>query len=167
MPRSRKRAGQLRALLVIVVTAGLSSGCSSLSRAGLSIPLIATEFIGALNERSVDEQALWDKLADEFEHRVSQASLRTREDLKEFFERWDELFVGWRYVEIRKVVEGNLVAWEGRAEAVHSQTGRPLVLPLVMLIEIDELGKVKSIHVYFDTGLIQRQLVGEPSSAAG
>ena len=153
------------AALVIVVTSALSSGCSSVATEspGLPIAMITTEFIGALNARAFDEEALWDKLADEFEHRVSQASLRTRKDLHDFFRKWDDLFVGWKYVETRRVVEGNSVAWEGRAEAIHAETGRQLILPIVMIIEIDELGKVKSVHVYLDTGLIQRQIVGEPA----
>lgn len=157
------------AVLAVVVISALSSGCSSVPTEvpGLPIAMITTEFIGALNARAVDEEALWDKLADEFEHRVSQASLRTRKDLHDFFRKWDELFVGWKYVEIRTVVEGNVVAWEGRAEATHAETGRQLNLPLVMFIEIDEFGKVKSVHVYLDTGLIQRQIIGEPPSDPG
>ncbi|MCZ6792104.1 MAG: nuclear transport factor 2 family protein [Planctomycetota bacterium] len=157
-----------RSLLLAVLAGSPLSLLSSLSGCAVASPMprvdagrLATDYVRALNRigtagpRGDDFLELW---ADDFEHTVSQATIRRKEDLVTFLEGWSELFTGWEYVEKRRVVDGRTVAWEGEARGVHRTSGRLLTLPLAMILEFDPDGKTRRVHVYFDTGVIARQL---------
>ncbi len=105
--------------------------------------------------------AFLEKWADDLDHTVALATMRTKEELRGFLRRWSDMFSTWRHVEVRRLVHGNLVAWEGFATGTHRTTGKPLKIPMVMIMEFDEYGKVKMSHVYFDSAVLQQQLLAE------
>lgn len=109
-----------------------------------------------------DLDAFLEKWADDLDHTVSLATARTKEELREFLREWSDMFTRWRHVEVRRVIQGNLVAWEGIAKGNHRTTGKPIEIPMAMILEFDGDGKIRMSHVYFDTGVLQQQLLAEP-----
>ena len=153
------RAGRVN--LIATAALFLFAGCMSQGR---DAGRLATEYIRALNSREAqgDLEAFMEKWADNLEHTVALATMRTKDELREFFKEWTDMFTKWKHVEVRRVIQGNVVAWEGVAQGIHRTTGNPLHLPMVMIMEFDQKGKLKMSHVYFDTGVLQQQLVGSP-----
>ncbi len=125
---------------------------------------LATEYIHELNRSAArgDFDAFLELWADDLEHTVARATVRTKDELGEFFREWTDMFAKWEHVEERRVVQGNRVAWEGTAQGTHRSTGKRLSLPVVMFMEFDPAGKMKTARVYFDTGVLQQQLVTSP-----
>ncbi len=124
---------------------------------------LASEYIDSLDTRALkgNLDAFLEKWADKLDHTVALATMRTKEELRDFLRQWSDMFSKWRHVEVRRLVHGNLVAWEGFATGTHRTTGKPLKIPMVMIIEFDEYGKVKMSHVYFDSGVLQQQLLAD------
>jgi ketosteroid isomerase-like protein len=110
-----------------------------------------------------DVSVFLDTWADDLEYTVSQANVRTKEDLKEFIDGWNDLFQEWEYVEVRRITAGHLAAWEGVARGIHKSSGKPLELPMAMIIEFDPVGKIRMVHVYVDTAIMIQQLGENPS----
>ena len=124
---------------------------------------LASEYIDSLDTRALkgNLDSFLEKWADELDHTVALATMRTKEELRGFLRLWSEQFSRWRHVEVRRLVQGNLVAWEGIATGTHRTTGKPLEIPMVMIMEFDEYGKVKMSHVYFDSDVLRQQLLAK------
>lgn len=60
-----------------------------------------------------------------------------------------------KFVEKRRIIQGNVVAWEGTWEAATTRREQEAKLPLVMVIEFNEEGKVKSLYSYYDSAHFQ------------
>jgi hypothetical protein len=56
-----------------------------------------------------------------------------------------------RFVEKRRLVQGAAAAWEGTWEGNNTLSGQPATLLLVMVIEFDQEGKVRSLYSYYDS----------------
>lgn len=148
----------LAALLAMALLA--CSGCAGMVR--MDYGHFTTRYIESLNNIGASRrnwESEFQKWADEFEHTINLATIRNKDELREFFEGWAELFSTWEHVETRRLVHDNLVAWEGIARGIHRSTGRPLSVPMAMIIEFDEEGRASMVHVYFDTGVLQEQLL--------
>lgn len=124
---------------------------------------LASEYLDSLDTRALrgNIDSFLAKWSDEFEHTMALATMRNKEELREFLIRWSEMFTRWRHIETRRLVHGNVVAWEGVATGVHRTTGKSLELPMVIMLEFDQHGKVKMSHVYFDSAVLQQQLQAE------
>ncbi len=146
--------------LIAITVMSLFTGCTS-QKPRKDIGRLATEYIRALDTRAGrgDLDRFLAKWADDPELTVSHATMRTKGEIGEFFQRWAEMFTQWKHVEVRRLVQGNTVAWEGIARGIHRSTGKLLSLPMVIIMEFDQEGKVMSAHVYFDTGVLQEQLL--------
>lgn len=59
---------------------------------------------------------------------------------------WDKK----RYVETRRIVYGDSIAWEGVWEASDESSGTRVKRPLVLLIDFNQEGKIKRLSSYYD-----------------
>lgn len=68
---------------------------------------------------------------------------------------WDKK----RYVETRRLVYGDSIAWEGVWEATDQESGTQVKRPVVLLIDFDQEGKIKRLSSYYDLkpGSAQKQ----------
>lgn len=55
-----------------------------------------------------------------------------------------------KYVETRRIVYGDTIAWEGTWEAVDQASGKEVKRPLVLLIDFNRNGKIKRLSSYYD-----------------
>jgi len=148
---------QYEGFLLGSVLLSLQTGCTNPTNH------LITEYVTALNSTSAgDIEAFLAKWADDLEHTVSQATLRSKQDLREFFKSWTQIFAEWKYKEVRRIVGQDIAAWEGVAQGIHKATGKTVEFPLVIILEFDSRGKAKMAHIYFDTGVIQHQLAEYP-----
>ena len=157
------------AILATTFSCMLLVGCASNTikkLAPLDVQQLTTSYIDALNTGALsdDQDIFLDKWADVFEHTVSLATMRSREELRQFFVEWFDLFNNWTVREQRSIIQGNFVALEGVGQGLHRATGKPLQLPMVMIMQFNSSGKITMAHVYFDTRVILQQL-GQPATA--
>jgi hypothetical protein len=68
-------------------------------------------------------------------------------------------------VEKRRIIQGNVVAWEGTWEAATTCPKQEAKLPLVMVIDFNPEGKVKSLSSYYDSAHFQCSLSGRSGLA--
>lgn len=59
---------------------------------------------------------------------------------------WDRT----RFVESRRIVYGDTVAWEGTWEATNQNSGKEVKRPTVMMIDFNQDGKIKRLSSYYD-----------------
>lgn len=85
---------------------------------------------------------------------VSQGKAGVRVFVARALTDWEEL----RYVEKRRLIQGNFIAWEGTFEGVYKRSGKEVKVPMVIVIEFNLAGKIKSNHTYYDTRGFERQL---------
>jgi hypothetical protein len=60
-----------------------------------------------------------------------------------------------RFVEKRRLIQGNAAAWEGTWEAATTPHEQAAKLPLAMVIQFDQDGKVRSLYSYYDSAHFQ------------
>jgi ketosteroid isomerase-like protein len=60
-----------------------------------------------------------------------------------------------RFVEKRRIIQGNAAAWEGTWEAATTPAEQAAKLPLAMVIEFDQEEKVRSLYSYYDSAHFQ------------
>jgi SnoaL-like domain len=60
-----------------------------------------------------------------------------------------------RFIEKRRLIQGNAAAWEGTWEGGNTPSGEPATLPLAMVIQFDQDGKVRSLCSYYDSAHFQ------------
>ena len=104
------------------------------------------EWINAFNSGSVDR---WmDLLAEDAEWVNPDSVLRGKAAIWSNAEKkeWDRR----KYVEDRRIVYGDTVAWEGSFEATDEDSGKPVKHPLVMMIDFNQQGKIKRLSSYYD-----------------
>jgi ketosteroid isomerase-like protein len=78
--------------------------------------------------------------------------------LANFFAGFNNLFADWTHIEKRRLIQGNRAVWEGAAEGHDKQTGKPVRLPIVFVLEFNEQGKVREKTVYVDVHMVGEQL---------
>ncbi|HSS66490.1 MAG TPA: nuclear transport factor 2 family protein [Gammaproteobacteria bacterium] len=113
------------------------------------------EWISAFNSGAVDR---WmDLLADDAEWINPDTVLRGKAAIWSNAERkdWDRQ----KYVEDRRIVYGNTIAWEGTFEATDEDSGKQVRRPLIMMIDFNQQGKIKRLSSYYDlnTGVEKRE----------
>jgi hypothetical protein len=69
---------------------------------------------------------------------------------------WPKITIGSefkerKFVEKRRIIQGYVAAWEGAWEAATTRPEQAAKLPLVMVIEFNQEGKVKSLYSYYDS----------------
>ena len=105
-----------------------------------------TEWLNAYND---GELARWVELwAEDAESRGPGSVIRGRSAIWKDAENVD--WKSRRYVETRRVVDGNTAAWEGTWEAVANSSGKEVKLPIVLLIDFNQAGKVTRLNSYYD-----------------
>ena len=104
------------------------------------------EWIKAFNSGSVDRwMAL---LAEDVEWVNPDTVLRGKAAIWSNAERkeWNRR----KYVEDRRIVYGDTVAWEGSFEATDADSGKQVKHPLVMMIDFNQQGKIQRLSSYYD-----------------
>jgi TolB-like protein len=79
-----------------------------------------------------------------YHHQKGKDAIRAQ--LKTEMNRW----VSPKYVEKKRIIEGNTAAWEGAWEAFPTASQRRVILPTVVMITINQEGKVQSTRMYYD-----------------
>jgi ketosteroid isomerase-like protein len=104
------------------------------------------EWISAFNSGSVDR---WmDLLADDVEWIDPDTILRGKAAVWSNAEK--KAWASLKYVEDRRIVYGDTVAWEGSFEATDAGSGKLAKRPLVMMIDFNQQGKIKRLSSYYD-----------------
>ncbi len=104
------------------------------------------EWINAYNTGAVDR---WmDLLAEDAEWVNPDSVLRGKAAIWSNAEKkdWDRQ----KYVESRRIVYGDTIAWEGTFEASDKSSGKQVKRPLVMMIDFNQQGKIKRLSSYYD-----------------
>ena len=104
------------------------------------------DWLNAYNTGAVDE---WmDLLAEDAEWVNPDSTLRGKAAIWSDAEKkdWDRQ----KYVESRRLVYGDTVAWEGTFEATDESSGKKVKRPLVMMIDFNQQGKIKRLSSYYD-----------------
>ena len=55
-----------------------------------------------------------------------------------------------RFIESRRIVYGDSIAWEGTFEASDEASGEKVKRPMVMMIDFNQDGKIKRLNSYYD-----------------
>ena len=81
-----------------------------------------------------------------------------RKAILEGFVFFEAVFLEWTHVEERRIIEGGLAYWEGKAKGLDKATQKPIEIPMAIAYEFDEQGKVISEKVYYNPSQIKAQL---------
>ncbi len=104
------------------------------------------EWLNAYNTGAVDR---WmDLLAEDAEWANPESVLRGKAAIWSNAEKKD--LDRQKYVESRRIVYGDTVAWEGTFEATDKTSGQQVKRPMVMMIDFNEQGKIKRLSSYYD-----------------
>lgn len=79
-----------------------------------------------------------------YHHQKGKDAIRAQ--LKTEMNTW----VSPKYVEKKRIIEGNTAAWEGAWEAFPKSSQRRVILPTVVIITLNEQGKIESSRMYYD-----------------
>ncbi len=104
------------------------------------------DWLNAYNTGAVDQ---WmDLLAEDVEWVNPDSTLRGKAAIWSDAEKkdWDRQ----KYVESRRIVYGDTVAWEGTYEAADASSGKEVKRPLVMMIDFNQQGKIRRLSSYYD-----------------
>lgn len=126
----------------VQVLAGMTQGTAS----GDETSLRLNAWINAYNTGTVTS---WmDLLAEDAEWIGPDTTLRGKAEIWSDAEKkdWDRQ----KYVESRRIVYGDSVAWEGTWEATDESSGKRVTRPVVMMIDFNQQGKIKRLSSYYD-----------------
>lgn len=126
----------------VQVLAGLSKGLAS----GEETSQRLNSWLNAYNSGAVTR---WmDLLAEDAEWIGPDTTLRGKAAIWSNVQRkdWDRQ----KYVESRRIVYGDTVAWEGTWEATDESSGKEVKRPMVLMIDFNQDGKIKRLSSYYD-----------------
>lgn len=104
------------------------------------------DWLNAYNTGAVDQ---WmDLLAEDVEWVNPDSTLRGKAAIWSDAEKKD--LDRQKYVESRRIVYGDTVAWEGTFEATDESSGKEVKRPLVMMIDFNQQGKIRRLSSYYD-----------------
>lgn len=141
----------------------MGSNLSPQASAATDTDAALTNFISALNT-SMPPRTDVAPVANAFaengvHHGVNQGPPQVgRAQITQFFVGFKDLFADWTHTERSRLVQGNRAAWEGVVQGHDKQTGKPIKLRIVFLLEFDDQGKVQEDRVYVDVHLIGEQV---------
>ena len=103
--------------------------------------------------------ALW---AENAERSGPRGGQRGKAEIRKVYENLQSRFEGLNLGrEVRRVIQGRVVAWEGVVTGVHRETGKSIALPIVAIMTFDRADLIGSAHFYLDLAGLGRQLKGE------
>jgi SnoaL-like domain len=85
-------------------------------------------------------------------------SQKGRSAIRNYFLAYSDWFSNWKHVEASRLIQGSRAVWEGTAQGNDKSTGKPLMLPVVFILEFDDQGLVKENRVYIDVQSMTEQL---------
>jgi len=159
----RKTKGMsLAALLTVVV---ISSWFTERADAQ-STDTYLTDYIEAINARmppSGDPSTVAALFTDDGSHyqpfgEPPGGPFTGRAALANFFGAFKDWAADWKHIEKRRLIQGNRAVWEGVAEGHDKQTGKPVRLPIVFVLEFNDQGQVREKTVYFDVHMYEAQV---------
>ncbi len=104
------------------------------------------DWLNAYNTGAVDQ---WmDLLAEDVEWVNPDSTLRGKAAIWSDAEKKD--LDRQKYVESRRIVYGDTVAWEGTYEATEKSSGKEVKRPLMMMIDFNQQGKIRRLSSYYD-----------------
>ena len=104
------------------------------------------DWFNAYNTGAVDQ---WmNLLAEDVEWVNPDSTLRGKAAIWSDAEKktWDRQ----KYIESRRIVYGDTVAWEGTYEATDKSSGKEVKRPIVMMIDFNQQGKIRRLSSYYD-----------------
>ncbi len=145
--------------LIIFVSSTLCPQIASAADANTAL----TNFIYALNSSMpprTDVSALVNAFAENgVHHGMNQGPPQVgHEQIREFYGGFKDRLADWTHTAKSRLTQGNRAVWEGVAEGHDKQTGKPLKLPIVFVIDFDYQGKVREMRTYVDMHLLAEQL---------
>jgi ketosteroid isomerase-like protein len=81
-----------------------------------------------------------------------------REEIKEFYSGFDEVFSDLTHIEVRRTVQERHAVWEGTVKGTHKDTGKPVKFPLLLSIRFNDGGSIVTMDVYLNSSLMAEQL---------
>lgn len=103
--------------------------------------------------------ALW---AENAERSGPRGSQRGKAEIRKVYENLYSGFEGLNLGrEVRRVIQGRVVAWEGVVTGVHRETSKPIALPIVAILAFGRANLIGSAHFYLDLAGLGRQLKGD------